>query len=196
MKTKNLKELLSMDSLALTAVIDFWKEYDKLTVLLAHGELKRREFSIPDRLIKKQNQFCEKNDATSIDDLLNLAIKEIGFDSYEEYFYTEFPERALSEEQKKEIEEKKKKERELKNHSSAINPSNIVAAGRAIKSIVSVILIMIVIAIISILIAATSKDLQTIQRTYVFVGVVSLICNLLILIQLYSAGDNLVKSAR
>ena len=195
MKTRNLKEISRMDSQALTSVLDYWKDYEPTSVLLAYGELKRRDYSIPESLSKKQNQFCEKNSAPNIEDFLNTSMKEIGFNSYEEYFYKEFPEIALTEAQRKEKEEKKKEEKKLKNNSGAINPSNIVFAGKAIKSVVSVTLLMIVVAVIGILIASSSKDLQTIKNTYAFVGVSSLICNIIILFKLYSAGDNLVKSA-
>ena len=183
-----------MDSLALTSVLDYWKDYDPTSVLLAYGELKRRDYGIPESLSKKQNQFCEKYSAPNIEDFLNTSMKEIGFNSYEEYFYKEFPERALTEAQRKEKEEKKIEEKELKNNSSAINPSNIVSAGKALKSVVSVTLLMIVIAVIGIFIAGSSEDLQTIQNTNAFVGVSILLCNIIILFQLYSAGDNLVKS--
>ena len=189
-----------MDSLALTAVLDYWKDYDSMSVLLAYGELKRRDCSIPERLTKKINQFYENNSAPNIEDFLNASMKEIGFNSYEEYFYNEFPERALTEMQIKEKEEKKKEEKEkeekeLKNNFRAINSSNIVSAGKALKSVVYVTSLMIVVAVISILIATSSKDLQTTQITYGFLGVSSLICNIIILFQLYATGDNLVKSA-
>ena len=90
METRNLKEISRMDSLALTSVLNYWKDYDPMSVLLAYGELKRRIYDIPESLTKKQNQFCEKNSAPNIEVFLNTSMKEIGFNSYEEYFYFEF----------------------------------------------------------------------------------------------------------
>ena len=47
---------------------------------------------------------------------------------------------------------------------------------------------------IGVLFAASSKDTQTIMNTYMILGIASLVCNIIILFQLYSAGDNLENS--
>jgi hypothetical protein len=65
---------------------------------------------------------------------------------------------------------------------------------KAIKSVVYVTLIMILSAVFAFMIVSSSKDIDTIKNTYVFMGILSLICNIIILIQLFTAGDNLVKS--
>lgn len=194
MEIRNLKEISKMDSPALSSLLDYWKDYDTNSILLAYAELKRRKYTIPTSLQKKQNQFCEKNNIQNIEELLNTTMKEMGFNSYEEYYYNEFPEKALTEEQKKEIAENKNVEKILKINSSAINPNNILSAGKAIKSVVYVTLIMILSAVFAFMIVSSSKDIDTIKNTYVFMGILSLICNIIILIQLFTAGDNLVKS--
>lgn len=194
MEIRNLKEISKMDSPALSSLLEYWKDYDTNSILLAYAELKRRKYTIPTSLQKKQNQFCEKNNIQNIEELLSTTMKEMGFNSYDEYYYNEFPEKALTEEQKKEIAENKNVQKILKINSSAINPNNILSAGKAIKSVVYVTLIMILSAVFAFMIVRSSKDIDTIKNTYVFMGILSLICNIIILIQLFTAGDNLVKS--
>jgi hypothetical protein len=87
------------------------------------------------------------------------------------------------------------KVQKTQNHSNLmINPSNIISAGRNIKGVVYVVLVMTLFAIIAILTANSSRDLDTIKNTYLFLGAASLICNIIILFQLHSAGDNLENS--
>jgi uncharacterized membrane protein (GlpM family) len=81
------------------------------------------------------------------------------------------------------------------NHSNLmINPSNIISAGRNIKSVVYVVLVMTLFALFAIYITNSSRDLDTIKNAYLFLGAASLICNIIILFQLHSAGDNLENS--
>ena len=75
-----------------------------------------------------------------------------------------------------------------------INPSNIISAGRNIKSVVYVILVMTLFAIIAILIATNSTNPGIIKITYQFLVAANLICYPIILILLYSAGDDLEKA--
>lgn len=118
-------------------------------------------------------------------------MKEMGFNSYDEYFYKEFPKKALTEEQiKVEL------EKESKLDSGVINQNNILSAGRAIKSVVSLIVVMFVFTVFAAIIANTSRDVNTIKYAYIFIALLSLICSTIILVKLYSAGDNLVKSVK
>ncbi len=107
----------------------------------------------------------------------------------------------LSDDFIKEVESTKKqkieleKEQETQNISNLIiNPSNIISAGRNIKSVVYVVLVMTLFAIIAILTASNSTNPDTIKNAYLFLGAASLICNIIILLQLHSAGDNLENS--
>ncbi len=184
MKTRNINEIHRTDSLALTAIIEYWKDYDTNSVILAYAELKRRNFPIPERLQKKQIQFCDKNNVAKIEDLLNLLLKENQLNSYEELFEKEIVS----------IQKAKSAEKTLKIKNAVINPSNIISAGKAIKNVVYTTLLMITFAVIAFLIVRSSRDLETIKNTYIFIGLLSLICNIIILFQLYSAGNSLEKS--
>ncbi len=86
MKTLTLKQISNTDNPALTSVIDYWKDYDPKTVLRAYAEIKRRNNSVPERLTKRQNEFCVKYNYSNIDAFLNDYLKENGYNSYEEYF--------------------------------------------------------------------------------------------------------------
>ncbi|MSP70358.1 MAG: hypothetical protein EXR20_08805, partial [Bacteroidetes bacterium] len=142
-----------MDSIALTAIIDYWNDYDTNSVILAYAELKRRNFSVPESLQKKQIQFCDKNNVSNIEDLLNLFLKENQFNSFEEL----------------------DAQKALKIKNGVIDPSNIISAGKAIKNVVYATLIMITIAVISFLIVSSSRDMGTIKNTYIFIGLLSLV---------------------
>lgn len=191
MKVTPLQEISKMDSFALTSVLDYWKDYEPKSVLLAYAELKRRNYSIPSSLLNKQVQFSERNNGQNIEHLLGVTMKEMGFNSYDEYFYKEFPKKALTEEQRKvEV------EKESKLDSGVINQNNILSAGRAIKSVVSLIVVMFVFTVFAAIIANTSRDVNTIKYAYIFIALLSLICSTIILVKLYSAGDNLVKSVK
>ena len=75
-----------------------------------------------------------------------------------------------------------------------VNPTNIISAGRNIKSVVYVVLAMILFAVGAILTASNSTNPDTIKNAYLFLGATSLVCNIIILFQLHSAGDNLENS--
>lgn len=72
MKVTSLQEISKMDSFALTSVLDYWKDYEPKSVLLAYAELKRRNYSIPSSLLNKQVQFSERNNGQNIEHLLAL----------------------------------------------------------------------------------------------------------------------------
>jgi len=75
-----------------------------------------------------------------------------------------------------------------------LKKSNINAAGKSLKTIVYAALIMIIFSIIGVFISISSKDFETIQFTYLFIGIVALVFNIIILISLYKAGDDLENS--
>ena len=184
-KRININEILRKDSLALTAIIEYWKENNTESVILAYAELNRRNFPIPNRTQIKLNHFCDKNFA-SIEILLNSFLKEKQFNSYEEFVkqfntYDEF-----------EIE--KSAEKTIKIKKEVIEPSNIISAGIAIKNVVYAISMMIVILVIATLSAINSKNPDTIQIIYTLVGIASIVFNIYALTQLYSAGDKLENS--
>jgi hypothetical protein len=89
MKKRNLKEISQTDTFALTSIIDYWKDYEPSTVLLAYAELKRRNYSLDRGLIKRINEFCTKNNSADVETLLSAALKDIGYNSYDECYEKE-----------------------------------------------------------------------------------------------------------
>ena len=69
------------------------------------------------------------------------------------------------------------------NKNIQIDAHKIIEAGRDIKSVVYFVLVMILFSVIAVL-----------TKLYVFFGVAGLLCNIFILLRLYSAGDNLENS--
>lgn len=178
-----MKEIILTDSLALTAIIDYWKENNATTVLLAYAELKRRSHSIDTRLTNRLIDFCSANGNTDIESLLFDKIKTYGFNNYIEYYEN--------------ITEAKNAEQPKSNNYNSkltINPNNIVSAGRNIKNIVYVVLVMIVFSTLAVLYINSSRDLDNIKISYTLLGVLGLICNIIILLCLHSAGEKLEKS--
>lgn len=75
-----------------------------------------------------------------------------------------------------------------------LKTSGINAAGKSLKNIIYVAIILILSTTIGIFVDVSSKDLDTIQNIYIFIGIISLFCNFLILNTLYTAGDYLENS--
>ncbi len=184
METKSLKEISKTNSSDLAVVIYYWTTYDPKYVLCAYAELKRRKYAIPESKASRIPEFCAHYKHPDIETFLEVYLKENGFSSYQECYENEIV-------AEKKIEQAKAT---INNSILAINPTNIISAGRNIKSVVYVVLVMIVFAVIAVLTVNSSRNLDTIKNTYLFLGVVSLICNIIILFQLHSAGDNLEKS--
>ena len=184
MKTRNINEIHRTDSLSLTSIIEYWKDYDTNSVILAYAELKRRNYPVQKMLQKKQIQICDKNNVANFEDLINLFLKENQLNSYEEFIENEIVS----------IQNAKSSEKILKIKYAVNDPSNIILAGKAIKNVVYTTLILITIAVIAFLIVSSSTDIKTIKNTYISIGLLSLICNIIIMFQLYSAGDSLEKS--
>lgn len=70
MKSKSINEIVSLDSLAITAIISYWKDYDKTTVIISYLELQRRNFILDSTVEKKLNEFCLKHDR-SLEELID-----------------------------------------------------------------------------------------------------------------------------
>lgn len=85
MKSKSINEIVSLDSLALTAIITYWKDYDKNTVLISYLELKRRNFNLDSSIEKKLDLFSQKQ-GKSIDELLNDYKSGDDFLSHTEFY--------------------------------------------------------------------------------------------------------------
>jgi hypothetical protein len=98
------------------------------------------------------------------------------------------------EEEKFETEIKRLREVAINSSNITLQTSGINAAGKSLKNIVYAAVLLILFTTIGIFVSVTSKDPETIKNTYIFLGVISLICNTSILISLYSAGDHLENS--
>jgi hypothetical protein len=83
-----------------------------------------------------------------------------------------------------------------KSRNLVIEPLNIKSAGRSIKNVVYSTLIITLLAVVAFLTVSSSKDLETVKSIFILIGLLSFACNIFILFQLYSAGDNLEKSVK
>ncbi|MBC7440869.1 MAG: hypothetical protein H7250_12910 [Flavobacterium sp.] len=89
MELRNLKEITRTDSPALTSIIDYWKDYDVHTVILSFAELKRRNYSINEKLIKRINDFCSSNNNLDIEAITSSVLQSMGYNNYEECYEKE-----------------------------------------------------------------------------------------------------------
>lgn len=110
-----------------------------------------------------------------------------------DYILSADPE-VLKQEQQNSIEIKNLSKVEINSSDIFLKSSGINAAGKSLKNIVYIAIILILSTTIGIFISISSRDLDTIKNTYIFIGIVSLICNILILYTLYIAGDHLENS--
>jgi hypothetical protein len=69
----------------------------------------------------------------------------------------------------------------------------IAAAGKSLKNVVYAVLIMIASSLICVIVAFFLKIDGEMTTIYVIIGIISLVCNIVILGELYSAGDSLEK---
>ena len=80
MKSKSLREVVLTDSPALTAVISYWKEYDKDSVILSFLELKRRNYEIKGNIEKKLTDFSTQHQK-ELSELVSEYKKENDFEN-------------------------------------------------------------------------------------------------------------------
>lgn len=86
------------------------------------------------------------------------------------------------------------REAEINSSNIGLKKSSINKAGQSLKNIVYTAITLIVCTVIGIYISVSSNDLNTSKNAYLLIGVASLICNILILHNLYKAGDHLENS--
>jgi hypothetical protein len=90
-------------------------------------------------------------------------------------------------------------EENINKSNNTINPDNIVATGKALKAMFGWILIMIICNTIGVFIIFNSlTEINPIEykQVYKILGAINLICSIIILNNLYTAGDNLEKSIK
>lgn len=118
MKSKSLREVVLTDSPALTAVISYWKEYDKDSVILSYLELKRRNYEIQGNIEKKLTDFSAQHQK-ELSELISEYKKENDFENYDDY-YSNFKSLLDSEKLASKIIEQEKKSKK-----SIFTPVNI-----------------------------------------------------------------------
>lgn len=101
---------------------------------------------------------------------------------------------SLNSEEIEQEEEKRLRDVAINSSNISIRKSGINAAGKSLKHIVYAAVLLILFTTFGIIISVTSKDPEKIQLTYLFLGIISLVCNISILISLYLAGDHLENS--
>ena len=104
------------------------------------------------------------------------------------------PEILKTDEEQFAIEMKRLKEIAINSSNISLKKYGINAAGKSLKNIVYAAILLILFTTIGIFFSVSSKDPETIKNTYLFLGIVSLIFNISILYNLYSAGDHLENS--
>ena len=180
MESLSLKEISTRDSLSLSSIIDYWKDYDPKSVLLAYAELLGRKFPIPSHLTKKQNEFCAKYNNTDMDTFLNSYLKENGYNTYSEYYEKEI---GVA---KKEATENILKNTDISTNSSAINDSEP-ARYAALKTVVGLLsglgYIVIIVGIILLIFLASDKQ--------VLMGFIAVVVSVIIALPL-PAYSNLI----
>jgi hypothetical protein len=179
MKNLKIEELIKYDTPALTSIIEYWKDYETETILLSIAELNRRNYNFNEKLIIFQNDFCNKRNIETIENGLNLFLNSKGFNLYTDYY----------QECIKPINE---------NNSNFIlaYPEKIQDAGKSIKAIVKTTLFLIVCLVVGFFVIYNAKSIDTLKNTYVFIGIATLILNIIILINLFYAGDSLENSVK
>jgi hypothetical protein len=180
MEILNFQRISTMDSPALTAVIEYWTDYDPTSVVFAYGELKKRNYPLPSRPEKNQVEFCKKYNYPDMDSFLKAKLKEFGCESYQEYY-----EKGIS---------KKLAEEKANSVLVPVNPFHIRAVGRALKDIVWIVFLLTIVLILNAIVIITARTYEVSANWYMIMCVISLAGNISILWKLYSAGNNLEKS--
>ena len=93
--------------------------------------------------------------------------------------------------QEEDDEVKSYSESEIILSNETLSKNNINDAGKSLKKIVTIVIVLILCTILGVLISLISKDFEVIVTSYMFLGIASLVCYILILNSLYDAGDYL-----
>lgn len=183
MKNITIDDLRKMDSPTLVSIIDYWKEYNKDSVLLANAELERRNWEIPNYLKKKNEEFCNINQLKDIQEGCSILFNNNEYSSYSKFFEIE-KEKQISNE----------KEKQIKFNSFEIDPYKLISAGKSIKNIVIVMLFALLLIFIAGLVVFNSRDIDGIKLGYYSIILIYLISSIIVLSLLHSAGGHLENS--
>lgn len=180
MENLKIEQLIKLDSPALTAIIDCWKDYDKSTVIISIAELKHRDYEIKKNISSKMENFYKNYKIDDYDDVLNEILTVNGYKSYFEY-------------RKNTISSIKKE-----NNKSFIiaSPDKILSAGKSLKIVVYSSITLMLCIIIGIFILFNTNSSKTLKNTYIFIGLISFVLNIVTLASIYNAGDSLENSVK
>jgi formate-dependent nitrite reductase membrane component NrfD len=170
--------------------------------------------------MNKFNMYYSKLSIEELIDKLNMHIKT-GNTLEEEWFdalIIHLGERETSPEEKNKIEtilskeykeklieikfDKLKKTEQFKeiNESSKINSIHILEAGKALTKSVWMLIVMLISVIATLFIGFSTsqngKNYQTLENSFIAAGIISLVFSLIIISQIYSAGDYLIRSVK
>ena len=180
MKNITIDDLRKMDSPTLLSIIDYWKKYNKDSVLFANAELERRNWEIPNNLKNKNEEFCKINQFKDIEEGLSLLFNSKEFSSYREFFEIE-----------KNKKFNKKIEKQIEINSIAIDPNKLISAGKAIKNIVNVILLTFFLVFLFGFVIFGSKDKNLVKISYYSIILIYFISSIIVISLIYKAGDYL-----
>ncbi len=180
MENLRTEELIKLDSPALTAIIDCWKDYNKNNIIITIVELKHRNYELNKNLLNKVENFLNHNNIEDFENELSKIITDKGFSNY-----TEYRKKIISD-----LNNYKNKFYEIK------SPEKISSAGKSLKIMFYCSSILILCFFIGLLVVFNTNSAKTLKNTYIFIGFASVILNIIILVSLYNAGDNLENSVK
>lgn len=177
-------QIIKLQDVELISILENYSNYTIPTILYSYAESNRRKLFQSDMVLKNIEEFEKKYlefDNYDINTSILKWCEKEGAKSYDELYMSFTGQIAIKADDKK---NPKPKRRE-------VNPEYIIAAGRSLKSVVIVAIVMIICSIIGYIVADNSTDIESSRNIYYSIGAVGLIAWIIILIKLYSAGDNL-----
>jgi hypothetical protein len=177
-------KIIKLQDVELMSILENYSNYTFPTILYTYAESNRRKLVQSVMVLKNIEEFEKKYlefDNYDINESILKWCEKEGAKSYDELYMSFTGQIAIKADDKK---NPKPKRRE-------VNPEYIIAAGRSLKSVVIVAIVMIICSIIGYIVADNLTDIESIRNIYYSIGAVGLIAWIIILIKLYSAGDNL-----
>ena len=179
METLTPKEINQYDSFALSAIIDYYKSYDYITVLNTYLLLKEREYVFSEKLSKKIKLFCAYNNQEDIESFCKK--EEANLFNFKNLKIVTYSENLLRDEDESEYGTKIK---------SSYN-DNLEKAGLNLKNIVYSMILMMLITPTTLYLISTAQT--TVEGFYIFLIFANLVWLIYVMTCIYSAGDYLTK---
>lgn len=177
-------QIIKLQDVELISILENYSNYTIPTILYSYAEFNRRKLVQSDLVLKNIEEFEKKYlefDNYNINESILKWCEKEGAKSYEELYL------SFTGQIKIKVDEKKNP----KPKSREVNPEFIIASGRSLKSVVLVAIIMIICSVIGYVVAYNSTDIESIKIIYYSIGAIGFIGWIIILIKLYTAGNNL-----